>query len=127
MRRGNLFVRITAAVAIWAVVVLIGFPLLWMVATAFKAPTEIFVRPPVLVPSAPTLENFTRVLKETRFSIYFLNSLIVATATTLIVLTVSTLGAHAMVSFKLRGRELVGQMLLLAYMLPTTAVLIPIY
>jgi ABC-type glycerol-3-phosphate transport system permease component len=98
-----------------------------MVATAFKPPPELFTRPPTLLPAHPTLENFQRVLTETGFLTFFRNSTIVAITTTAIVLVVSALGAHAIVSFRIRGRELIGQVFLLAYMLPSTAVLIPLY
>jgi len=115
------------AILIWMIVLLVAFPLYWMVSTAFKPGPELFARPPTLLPVNPTLENFTRVLTETQFLTFFRNSTIVATATTAIVLIVSALGAHAIVSFRIKGRELIGQVILLAYMLPSTAVLIPIY
>src|SRR5262249_19130897 len=75
----------------------------------------------------PTLDNFARVLSETNFVVYFWNSMIVASTSTALVLAVATIGAHAMTSFDLRGRELIGKSILLAYMLPSTAVLIPLY
>jgi len=111
----------------WLLVLAVTFPLLWMLGTAFKRPTELFAKPPTFFPHAPTLQNFVDVLEQTKFTIYATNSLIVATVTTLFVLVVATLGAHAMVSFKLMGRHVVARALLLCYMLPTTAVLIPIY
>ncbi len=127
MRRGNFLTRLIWGLFVWSVVGTLGFPLFWMLSTAFKPPTEIFVSPPTLIPVSPTLDNFVRVLNETRFVTYFWNSLVVATATTALTITVSTLGAHAMVSFRIRGREMVGKVILLAYLLPSTAILIPIY
>jgi multiple sugar transport system permease protein len=111
----------------WVVVAATTFPLLWMLGTSLKPSTELFVRPPTFLPQSPTLDNFGRVLRETKFLVYAENSLIVAVVTTAFVLIVATLGAHALVSFRLRGRTVVARALLLAYMLPTTAVLIPIY
>ena len=127
MRRPSPISRIMWGLLIWSIVALVAFPLIWMVSTAFKPATELFVRPPSLIPDSPTLENFQRVLNDTKFLIYFRNSFIVAVATTVLTVIVSTLGAHAMVSFRIRGREIVGHMILLAYMMPSTAVLIPIY
>ncbi len=42
-------------------------------------------------------------------------------------LFVATIGAYAMTSFNLRGREVISKSVLLAYMLPSTAILIPLY
>ncbi|UFN49276.1 carbohydrate ABC transporter permease [Roseomonas sp. OT10] len=111
----------------WLVVVATAFPLFWMLGSAFKTPEELFAKPPTFLPRAPTLKNFADVLGGTNFLTYAGNSLIVATATTAIVLVIVTLGAHAMTAFRLRGRKTFARALLLAYMMPTTAVLIPIY
>lgn len=114
-------------VFIWAIVAILAFPLFWMLSTAFKPASEVFARPPTLFSSHPTLDNFARVFAETRFTTYFLNSVIVSVSTTALVLVVSTLGAYAMSSFRLRGTVLIGRSILLAYMLPSTAILIPVY
>ncbi|MEJ1157291.1 carbohydrate ABC transporter permease [Prosthecomicrobium sp. N25] len=119
--------RALLTAATWILVAAVTFPLFWMLGTAFKKPAELFVKPPTFVPREPTLENFANVLTQTKFLTYASNSLTVAVVTTVFVLVVSTLGAHALVSFRLRGRTVVARALLLAYMLPTTAVLIPIY
>lgn len=111
----------------WFLVLVITFPLIWMIGTAFKPESEVMAMPPSLLTANPTLHNFERVLSETNFVVYFKNSLIVATFTTALVLFVATIGAYAMTSFNLRGREVISKSVLLAYMLPSTAILIPLY
>ncbi len=111
----------------WALVALVSFPLLWMIATAFKRPTELFAKPPTLLPASPTLQNFVDVWNDTNFATYTWNSLVVSTVTTAVVLVVATLGAYALVSFKLPIRAAASRILLFSYMLPTTAILIPLY
>ncbi|MGG5823064.1 carbohydrate ABC transporter permease [Falsiroseomonas sp. HW251] len=111
----------------WVVVIATTFPLVWMIGTALKPSTEIFARPPTFIPATPTLKNFADVLTQTKFLTYAGNSLIVAVCTTAIVLAIATLGAYAMTAFRLRGDRLIARGLLLAYMMPSTAVLIPIY
>ena len=59
-RRGG-FVVLRTVVAVVASVV-VAFPLLWMLVVAFSPRGEVFGRGLRLLPSAVTLENFTRVL-----------------------------------------------------------------
>jgi len=61
-------------------------PMLWMLATAFKPPTEISIWPPQWLPQAPTWENFVGIFKTVPFGRFFLNSLgtsLVSTLTSL--------------------------------------------
>ena len=47
---------------LFGVAVLMLFPLLWLIGTAFKSPTEdIFSFPPQLLPAQPTWHNFKTV------------------------------------------------------------------
>ncbi|MBC7919395.1 MAG: carbohydrate ABC transporter permease, partial [Rhodoferax sp.] len=50
------------ALCLWALLT-VG-PFLWLLSTSLKGPTEnIFAYPPNLLPQAPTLSNFERVLQ----------------------------------------------------------------
>jgi len=60
--------------------VLGAFPLAWMLSTSLKPSGEIFATPPGLVPARPTLDNFGRLLSETRFLTFFENSALVSAA-----------------------------------------------
>jgi multiple sugar transport system permease protein len=84
-----------AAITIAAVVVL--FPFVWMILTAFKVPGTEF--DPELLPHPPTLENFRRVFTEFGFMKYFLNSTIVAVSAALFATFFGSLAAYAF-SFK---------------------------
>ncbi len=48
--------------AVWAFVLAVAFPLLWMVSTALKPNDETFAVPPTLIPVHPTLDQFRRLL-----------------------------------------------------------------
>jgi ABC-type glycerol-3-phosphate transport system permease component len=111
----------------WVLVVLIAFPLLWMLGTSLKPQSELFQRPPHLLPRAPTLENYRQLLFETPFPTYFRNSVIVATATTVIVIVVATLGAYSLARFRFAGRRLLAQAILFTYLLPAVVLVLPLY
>ena len=107
--------------------VLGAFPLLWMLSTALKPSSEIFATPPALVPARPTLENFHRLFVDTRFITFFQNSVVVAVATVLLTLTVSSLGAYGLTRYAFRGRDTVAGLILLTYMFAPIMIIIPFY
>ena len=107
--------------------VLGAFPLAWMLSTSLKPSGEIFATPPGLVPARPTLDNFGRLLSETRFLTFFENSALVSAATVLLTLTVSATGAYALTRFQFRGRDSVAGLILLTYMFAPIMIIIPFY
>lgn len=111
----------------WGIVLAVAFPLLWMVVTSLKPSSELFRRPPTLLPAAPTLEHYWRLLTQTDFLTYFRNSVVLATATTLVTLAIATLGAYSLVRFRYRGREGLAMMVLFTYLLPSVVLIIPLY
>jgi multiple sugar transport system permease protein len=127
-RRGQVIARKgVLSVAIWILVLVVSFPLFWMVSTALKPAAELMQIPPTVFPRSPTLSHFADLLFKTPFPTYFLNSTIVACGTTLIVLVVGTLGAHSLVRFQYPGREWMARIVLFTYLLPHVVIVIPLY
>jgi multiple sugar transport system permease protein len=119
--------RIAYSLFAWSVVLAVAFPLFWMLSTALKPQTELFAIPPTLLPERPTLEHFSQLLLHSPFPRYFVNSAIVATATTLLVIAIGTLGAHSLVRFSYPGREALARLVLFTYLLPPVILVIPLY
>lgn len=111
----------------WILVLIIAFPLIWMVLTSIKPQTELFTIPPNILPKHITFEHYALLLEKTPFLRYFRNSMILATATTALVIVVGALGAYSLVRFKYRGRETLAGMVLFTYLLPSVVLLIPLY
>ena len=111
----------------WAVVLAVAFPLAWMVLTSFKPQTELFRRPPTFLPETWTLEHYRTLLTGTNFLTYFRNSVVLSTATTLVVVAVATLGAYSLVRFRYRGREALAVLVLFTYLLPSVVLILPLY
>ncbi len=102
-------------------------PLLWMLATSLKPPREVFATPPTLIPAAPTLENFTRLLGQTAFVAYFLNSVTVAGLTVILTMAVGAAGAYSLTRFAFPGRESIARLILCTYMFAPIMIVVPIY
>ena len=119
--------RIAFNLFAWGLVLAIAFPLVWMILTSIKPQTELFMIPPALLPQEVTFEHYWRLLTETPFLTYMRNSTVLATATTLLVIVIATLGAHSLTRFAYPGRETLARLVLFTYLLPSVVLIIPLY
>lgn len=120
-------ISVRASLVTWPLVLIVAFPLLWMLVTSVKPQTELFATPPSLIPEAITFEHYRRLLEDTPFPQYFANSLIIAISTTVLVVVVSVLGAYSLVRFTYRGRETLASLVLFTYLLPSVVLISPLY
>lgn len=102
------------------------FPFIWLVSTSIKPPRAAFAYPPVWI-FRPILANYWELLIEENFLKYYLNSLIVSLASTVIALGVGTPAAYALVRFPIRRRKDILFFILAQRMAPPTMVLVPFY
>jgi putative chitobiose transport system permease protein len=103
-------------------------PLLWLVSTAFKSPSEdIFQFPPQLLPSQPTFQNFVKVWQTNPFGQYLFNSALVATLTVVLNLLFCALAAYPLARLEFRGRDLLFNLVIATILIPFQIVMIPLY
>ncbi|MBD1922428.1 carbohydrate ABC transporter permease [Microcoleus sp. FACHB-831] len=111
-----------------AIALLMLFPLLWLIGTAFKDKSEnIFQFPPQLIPSHPTFENFVTVWQNNPFATYLINSTIVAVLTVGLNLLFCALAAYPLARLDFRGREVIFAAVVSTIMIPFQIVMIPLY
>ncbi|WP_413174446.1 carbohydrate ABC transporter permease [Anabaena azotica] len=111
-----------------AIALLTLFPLLWLVSTSLKSPTEnILQSPPQLWPSQPTLDNFTRVWESLPFGQYLYNSIIVALLTVILNLLFCSLAAYPLARLSFVGRNGIFIAIVSTIMIPFQIVMIPLY
>ena len=123
-RRGrpSRWIAFLLAVA-FALIMLAPFAL--MVSTAFKAHAYVLEIPPRLIPEAPTLDNFIEALTTNDFGRYFLNSVIVATISTVISVVLASMLAFVFARYDFPGRRVLFGALLFTIMVPGLVLLIP--
>ncbi|MBW1993848.1 MAG: carbohydrate ABC transporter permease [Deltaproteobacteria bacterium] len=107
--------------------VLTSFPFFWMMSTSFKPLTEIFLHPPSFLPQKATLANFIRLFEQTRFLIYFKNSIFVSTSAVFFTMTLATAGAYSLTRYRFYGREKMASLILFTYMFAPIMIIIPFY
>ncbi|KAF2782747.1 sugar ABC transporter permease [Clostridium perfringens] len=101
---------------IWFMLLVVLFPV-FAVVSASMAKGEVFTQT-TLIPSAWTLENYTKVLTETNFLIWVKNSLIICVVVSVIQLLLTVPMAFAFSRLKFWGRKNGLMMLLLLQMFP---------
>lgn len=115
-------------VLLGAIAFVMLFPLLWLISTAFKSPTEnIFQFPPQLLPSQPTFQNFVTVWENNPFGQYLLNSTIVAVLTVSLNVLFCSLAAYPLARLEFQGRDLIFTAVVSTIMIPFQIVMIPLY
>ena len=111
-----------------AIAILMLFPLVWLVSTSLKSPTEdIFSFPPQLLPSQPTLENFRVVWETYPFGRYLWNSTVISVITVIINLLFCSLAAYPLARLNFRGREIIFALIVSTIMIPFQIVMIPLF
>jgi putative chitobiose transport system permease protein len=119
----------------WALYLLLGaiallmlLPLIWLVSTAFKSPTEdIFSFPPQFIPAHPTVQNFVTVWQTNPFGQYLFNSVLVAVLTVGLNLLFCALAAYPLARLDFRGREVIFSLVVSTILIPFQIVMIPLY
>jgi putative chitobiose transport system permease protein len=112
-------------VILLGVFVLLAGPLLWQLSLSLKGPgDDLYARPPQLIPTDPTLENFTAVLDRVPVLHYVGNSVVVAVLVVLGNIVGATLAGYALARLRFRGRGLVMGLLLTAMLVPIETVIV---
>lgn len=101
------------------------FPYYWLLKTSFE-PAELITGKVVLIPTALTLDHYRAVL-EVGLVDSIVNSLIAAIGTMVLTTVVALLGAYAITRYVFPGRRRAAQLVLLTYMFPNTALVVPMF
>jgi multiple sugar transport system permease protein len=115
----------------WVVMVLLTLafigPLLWMLVTAFKTGVEARSVPPTFFPSDPTLAAFRTLLtdKTNPVLLWFANSMIAATAHSLLVVVVCSMAGYALARMEFPFKKLIFGMIIATLFIPGFIFLMP--
>jgi ABC-type glycerol-3-phosphate transport system permease component len=113
-------VLIAAAVACAA-------PFFYVIAASLKDQGALFHYPPVWVQIPPSRENYQRLLFESGFPRWMLNTLIVATTVTTAKLFLDSMAGYALAKLEFTGRRVVFLLMIMLLMVPLAALLIPLW
>jgi multiple sugar transport system permease protein len=105
----------------------VAFPIYWLFIMAFKSAEEMYAVPPVYFPSQPDFGNFRFLFQGINEDARtLLNSLIIATSTTVITMVLGTMCAYSMARFRTGGHNF-AIWIMSQRMLPPIAIVFPLF
>ncbi len=105
--------------------VFILFPIYYMFTVSLKTPRDIYRVPSLLVPN-PTTQNYVDLFGKQDFLQSIGNSLLVASAATVISVFISVLASYSLVRLRYRFRDGFGRLILFSYLTPSALLFIPL-
>ncbi len=134
-RRSEKILKTAAVVILCIGAVSMLLPVIWMVSTSFKTPTEVFAVPPIWIPSPLHWENYPKAWtisgmyasEGITFTTYTINTLIIAISGCLGVTFTSSLVAFAFARLRFPGRGPLFLLCLATMMIPTQVTMIPTF
>jgi len=102
-------------------------PFIWMLSTSLKPVSEVFQSPPQLISPNASLDAFRTLFEQKGFARNLGNTLVVATAATVLRLFFCALGGYGFAKFSFRGRGALFAFVLATMVIPFGVTLIPLY
>lgn len=118
-------------IAVYAVLIFFALlflmPMLWMVSTSFKPKSQWFTRQIRWIPQTISNENYLKILRNPTLPVgrWFINSVLVATVATALILFIDALAAYAYARMNFPGRKVLFALLLATLFLPGIMFLVP--
>jgi len=127
MQAENVFRRTIRHLLLLLFSAVMAFPFYWMITSALKTNDEIWQFPPTFWPSSPQWSNFLSAWLEAPFWRYLTNSILVASVIVLLQALNSAMMAYALTHMRFRLKKAITAIIMLGYMIPSTAVYLPSY
>ena len=117
-------------IIIFAIGIIMVYPLIWMVMSSFKETNTIFTTASSLIPEHFVTDNYANGWKgfaKISFSTFFKNSIFISVIATIGTIASSAVVAYGFARFKFRGKGILFSAMLLSMMLPAQVLMIPQY
>ncbi|MFS4095062.1 carbohydrate ABC transporter permease [Streptomyces sp. AF1A] len=116
-----------AGLAGWIWLVVVAVPLYWILITSLKVQSRYYTSNPLAPSSDPTLDNY-RLVIESHFIRYFVNSVVVTVGAVVPAVAFSFMAAYAIVrGWRMRGLRVMNGLFLMGLAIPLQATIIPVY
>ncbi|MEZ4621851.1 MAG: carbohydrate ABC transporter permease [Caldilineaceae bacterium] len=121
--RGSILFYLLLAV----VTCLLLFPFYWGFITSLKYEVEIYdFSGNFLIPKNPSLDNYVTLFTTSGYFLWFWNTLLVSTVTTVISVVVSVMAGFAIARLHFRGAALAGTLVFITYLAPKGFLFVPL-
>ena len=103
------------------------FPFVWMILSAFKTVGDVYTYPPKWLPSEWKFTNFKAVFDMIPFWTYYANSLYTSIVQTFLQISISILAAYALTKLRFPGQNFIYTFLQSSMFVPTVVTIIPTF
>lgn len=122
-RRSMILTWVLAVVMmVWVIL-----PLLWAVLSTFKTPIEIYRVPIKILPESFDFSNYVRILTDSDFPRYFMNTVLLTVTTTVLTVFISMWAAYAFARMRFPLHHMLLLFILVPRLIPRISVVIPLY
>ncbi len=102
-------------------------PILWTFLTSFETQEEVYKFPPTLFPGGVHYQNYLEIFGASQYQLFTLNSVAVATISTVLTMILGGLAAYSFSTVRFRGNFALMLFVLITRMVPGIALVIPLY
>ncbi|WP_127504189.1 ABC transporter permease subunit [Actinoplanes solisilvae] len=126
-RTSALLSKVGSGVAMAGLLAFVLGPMYWIAVTAFKSEGQVVSRTDDLWPMPWTLEQFGALFTNQPFGRWYLNTILVSAASTVVALVCAVLAGYALARLRFRGAQGFTVTVLLTYVMPGALLFIPLY
>jgi multiple sugar transport system permease protein len=114
-------------VALYGTAFLFVLPYLWMISASFQTRSEILDATPNFIPPEITFRWYRVLFSESQIIQWTVNTILIAAATTVVVLVIDSMIAFALTQLEWPGKRVVFAVIVASFMVPGIVNLIPVY
>jgi ABC-type glycerol-3-phosphate transport system permease component len=119
--------RLLSHAVLIAVAITLVAPFFFVIAASLKDSAALFQYPPAWLPVPPYLGNYEKLLFDSQFPRWMLNTLFVAGTVTLLKVFLDSMAGYALAKLEFTGRRIVFLLMLILLMVPFGVILIPLW
>lgn len=127
MKKKNTILSIIKYAVIVSLLILLLFPVVWMAISSVQPSSKLMNLPPEFLPSNPTLDNYIKIISNTKYMRYFENSFITAGGTVLLCLCIAIPAGYAFSRYRFPMKNTVMTFIMSVQMFPIVVILISLY
>lgn len=118
--------RISVYLILVCTIAIMLYPLFYIFTTSIKTQEDRLAHAPYALPTAPTLQNYISLL-DSDIPKYFLNSLVVAAITLVLIVVLGALAAYPLEKMEFKGRKFIKNLFMVGVMIPIFVALVPMF
>jgi multiple sugar transport system permease protein len=103
------------------------FPIYWITITSLKSEDQTIVVPPSFIPWPPNFDSFVYVLQTSPFIRWYINTIVVSVTVTFFSILFALMCGYGLSQLRFAGRNLVYISILVGFMLPFSALAVPLF